>query len=505
MNTPPANIATGEQWRSFVAERVNAGERFAGLYGTGTGSGCRLSALLATSDGFELVSVDVNPDRAGQLAYPSLTVAVPSAFWYERAAADLSGLTPVGHPRLDPLLLPVAEGSAHPRPGQHNDENDADTVHSATPDGPVDVHGHGIFAISYGPVRSGVAESIEYLVETPGEDIPHINVRPHFKHRGIAKAFEGRSIPDGALVAERVEGITSVAHATAYAHAIESLTGTEVPVRAQMIRVVFAELERIANHLDVAMKLCDAAGLAVATSRFGWHKETVMRLVSALSGNRFGRNIVIPGGVSRDLPIPSAALVDEMRAITQRIESDARLAMKTPSLLDRFRGTGTLETAHAHQWGALGPVGRGSDVIDDNRWSRPTDGYPRITDGLYPARADGGDVMARLQVRWQEITTSFELIRRASAMLTREPSAALAGAVESADLGKEVGIGWAEAPHGEVLYAVEMNDGLIGRCFARTPSLHNLVLFHDVFNGDVLTDFAFNEFSFGLSYAGVAM
>jgi formate hydrogenlyase subunit 5 len=92
--------------------------------------------------------------------------------------------------------------------------------------GPVDVTGHGVFTLPLGPVRSGVYESIEFLIETPGEDIPHFNIRPHYKHRGIAKRFERLSVGDATLVAERVEGIASVAHALAFAHAVETLADT---------------------------------------------------------------------------------------------------------------------------------------------------------------------------------------------------------------------------------------------------------------------------------------
>ncbi len=139
---------------------------------------------------------------------------------------------------------------------------------------------------------------MEYLVETPGEAIPHLNMRIFYKHRGIAARFAGMTVADGVLLAERAEGIASVAHALAYCHAIEAIAGCEVPREAALVRVVHAELERIANHLDVAMRLADAAGLAVATARFALHKERVLRLVSGLCGSRFGRGVVVPGGVS---------------------------------------------------------------------------------------------------------------------------------------------------------------------------------------------------------------
>ena len=99
---------------------------------------------------------------------------------------------------------------------------------------PRHVVGPGLFTIPHGPVRSGVVESIEYLVETPGEDIPHLNMRLFYKHRGIEKRFEGMSPADGVLLAERTEGIASVAHAMAYCQAIERIAGTQVPWAAAL-------------------------------------------------------------------------------------------------------------------------------------------------------------------------------------------------------------------------------------------------------------------------------
>lgn len=497
-------LQTAELWRDDIVRSVAAGERFAGLYGTAVEGGCRLTAILAVPGGFELAPLHVTPDADGELSYPSLTPAVPSAFWYERAAADLSELVPLGHPRPDPLLLPVEEGSHRPRPGHGGPHGETGWIRVATPAAPSDVTGRGIFTIAYGPVRSGVTESIEYLVETPGEDIPRLNIRPHFKHRGVAKAFEGRTPEDGVLVAERVEGIASVAHALAFSHAVEQLSGVRPPAPARLGRVILAELERIANHLDVAMRLADAAGLAVANTRFAWHKESVLRITGRLTGSRFGRATVVPGGLARPLRLGDPhELAAEVAALRERIRADARLAMKTPSFLDRLRSTGRLTPERAREWGALGPIGRASGFVDDDRWTRPADSYPELVEGLAPAFEESGDVLGRLRVRWTEVDTSVRLIERACAALARAGEEPFR--VETAPDLSGLAVGWAEGPHGEVVHVVELDAGRIVRCFARTASLHDLALFHDIFTGDVLTDFAFDEFSFGLSAAGVAM
>jgi formate hydrogenlyase subunit 5 len=492
-----------DRWRAQVVEHVAAGYRFAGLYASHGVETAQLHALLVGGAWVSCLRARLTPDSDDSMSYPALTPDVPAAFWYERALHDLSGVVPIGHPRLDPLLLARRPGQPSPRPGYVDRAALDRHVHSSATEqrGPVDVGGGGVFTLPLGPVRSGVCESIEFLIETPGEDIPHLNIRPHYKHRGIAKRFETLPVADGILVAERVEGISSVAHALAFAHAAETLTGAAPPRRAQLVRVIHAELERIANHLDVVTRLCDAAGIAVPFARFGWHKECIMRLVSALCDNRFGRSVVRVGGITAEPRLQPAEVSAQLAVIVCRLRRDRNALMVDASFLDRLRGTGRLDPSLAASHGALGPVGRGSGCDDDAR-RRPYDGYAELPVGDGVAVDDQADALARLRVRWAEIDAAVELIRRACDRLSPISDTAIAAPVEVVD---GFALGWAEAAQGEVLYGLEVRDGVIGRCFARSASLHNMLLFHDVFGGDVFTDFPFIEASFGLCYAGVAM
>jgi Ni,Fe-hydrogenase III large subunit len=260
------------------------------------------------------------------------------------------------------------------------------------------------------------------------------------------------------------------------------------------------------------MRLCDAAGLAVATARFSLHKETVLRLVGHLCGSRFGRGVVVPGGVAALPRAGPADLLARLARLDRAVRADAAALMGTSSFLDRLRRTGPLRAERAREHGALGPVGRASGYDDDDRSARPYDGYAAL--GL-PERPpqDEGDAMSRLQVRWDEVSGAMRLLRAAAEELAR------AGDVAAADLRAAGGaglraagavtdgraVGWAEAPQGEVLYDLRIEDGRITRCRPRSASFHNLPLFHEVFAGDILTDFPFIEASFGLSVAGVAL
>ena len=183
-----------------LTRAADAGSRFAGLFATARPDGLLLTAHLAGPGGVRTLEATL-PAGAGR--YPALTPRLRAAFWYEREIHDLFGVIPAGHPRLEPLVLPLGRGARRPQPGTPGRAAVAEPYPRALPR---HVTGPGMFTIPHGPVRSGVVESMEYLVETPGEDIPHLNMRVFYKHRGVEKRYEGMTAGDGVLLAERTEG-----------------------------------------------------------------------------------------------------------------------------------------------------------------------------------------------------------------------------------------------------------------------------------------------------------
>ncbi|MHB1988836.1 MAG: hydrogenase large subunit [Acidimicrobiales bacterium] len=470
--------------------------RLAGLFVVPGEPGLRLLAVIA---GTEAISVVTTTLPAGVNSYRSVTALVPGADWYEREIHDLYGLVAIGHPDLDPLVLPLGGDADPPRPG----------LRRATPrltpsDEPLAalVSGEGIFTISYGPVRSGVFEAIEYVVETPGEDIPRVQTRIHYKHRGVDAAFIGRGVEDGVLLAERTEGVASVAHATAFCQALERLSLRDIPPPAELVRALHAELERMANHLDSTIRHTEAAGQAVAFARLTLHKERLMQFRAALCGSRFGRGVVVPGGVSGPPLIDMSDVISWLDALEHDLRADMRLLMRTPSFLDRLRGTGLLPLPLLRARGALGPLARGSGSPEDVRSSRPYDAYRHVD--FVSASHDGCDALARQLVRNDEMWTSVNIIRQVVDEL--DAIGHLSAASWTAPLEQETGegFGWAEAPQGEVLYFVAVEGGVLTKVKPRSASFHNLALFTAAFPKDITTDFAFIEASFGFSVAGVA-
>jgi formate hydrogenlyase subunit 5 len=413
-----------------------------------------------------------SPLPAHDPTYASLSLTLPACELAERELHDREGVLPLGHPRLEPVLRP-----------------DPDDLRRR-------IDGDEAFLIPYGPIRSGVFETIQYVVETGGEDVLALDVRPYFKHRGLEERFAGLGLDHAGQLAERVAGIAAVAHASAFALAVERALGVEAPPLAQLWRAVHAELERIANHLDVAARLAEDAALSVGAARMTILKEDVMRLRAAACGSRFGRGAVAPGGLGSPPALAPAELGRWVGVFERDLARDRRLLLRTTSFTDRLIGSGRLDAATIEALGGVGPVARAAGFPADARFERPYDAYRRL--GFEVVTADAGDAMARLEVRFGEIAQSLHLIRQAVDRLEAAPGLLRSGLPARAG----AAFGWAEAPQGELVYWVELAGGRIERVRISSPSLHNWPVFVSSFRGDVLTDFSFIEHSFGLTTAG---
>ena len=461
---------------------ANAAGRLMMLFVTESTPGRReLSAIIRADD----LTIRVR-SQLGAESYPSVTPRVPAAHWFEREIHDLWGIVPDGHPRLEPLVR------HSPDQGEISLSPNGD---SAEHRGGERLTGPGVFVIPYGPVRSGVFEAAQFLVQTGGEDVAYCAQRLFFKRRGAERRLCEVPLELAVLVAERVSGTSSIAHALAFSHAVEALAQTEVPMRAQAIRRTLAELERLYNHLESTVRECEDASLSVAQAQFAALKERLHRLAGEVVGNRFLRGAVVPGGVRTDLDAGRAGLIlttlDEWERDWRRVLA---VLLRTDSFLDRLVSTGPLSYEDARDFGCVGPVARGSGVDGDTRRDLPYDGYG----GFEVARHRDGDAMARMEVRFHEVSASLDLIREALGCL---PDGALT--TPTGDFTQDAALGAAESARGETLYWLEPNDPKsLGFCKLRAASFVNFGIFNRVFDSQVLTDFSFIEHSLGLSPAG---
>jgi formate hydrogenlyase subunit 5 len=468
---------------ALATELERLGGRLMMLFASGRdGDALELHAIVRSDDGL----IRLRAPLQGR-SYPAVTPRVPAAHWFEREIHDLFRIVPEGHPRLEPLVHHPPDQGEVMLPG----DQDVRLEHR----GAERLAGPGVFVIPYGPVRSGVFEAAQFLVQTGGEDVAYLAQRLFFKRRGAERRICEVPPEQAVLVAERVSGTSSVAHALAFSHAIESLSVTEVPPRAAAIRRILAELERLYNHLEATVRECEDASLSVAQAQFAVLKERLHRLAGAVVGNRYLRGAVVPGGTRIDF---GAAALDLIGATLEGWARDWQrvlgVLLRTDSFLDRLVSAGPLSAEDARDFACVGPVARGSEMDLDTRRDLPYDGYPAFV----VARHSGGDAMARMEVRFQEVSTSLELIREAVGGLASGSTLARLGTFEH-----DCALGAAESARGETLYWLEAGDARgLRLCKLRAASFVNFGVFNRVFDSQVLTDVSFIEHSLGLSPAG---
>jgi formate hydrogenlyase subunit 5 len=457
-----------DQFSSAVHELHEAQARFVTIFLTVTPDRT-LTGVFALCGQLVLLRASVAADRL--LRDDRIGSWWPSADWAERELHEREGA---------PSL-----------PGERRlTEPDADRLDQS-------VSGLDVFTIPFGPVRSGIFEAIQFQIETGGEDIPRLQTRPFFKHRGIEARFTGLTPEVGVHVAERVAGIASCAYASAFSHAIEQALGVTPPPRAQSWRALYCELERVACHLDVIAKEAETTALYIGQARFQILKERVQRLRAQLTGSRFGRGVILPGGVRAEGMIDVDQVCQAMDELERDLARDRALFVGTASMTDRLIGGGRLPRELVERYGAVGPVARGSGVSTDARHERPYGDYDRL--GIRVVVRREGDAMARINVRFGELSESLRISRQAVEHLRRRDGH-LRTSLPAGGTG--AACGWAEAPQGELLFWVEIVDGVVGHVHIASPSLRNWALFDHAFPKDVLTDFAFIEHSFGLTPAG---
>jgi Ni,Fe-hydrogenase III large subunit len=452
----------------------------------------RLTAVLEvpTDPTWLVVHADLS-----QPAFPSLTQTSHAASWYERDILEMHGLVPQGHPAPAPLRQPPSTGENRLRGRRHLHTEDPEQRHKAV-GGPA-VTGQGVFRLPLGPVRSGPQESGGFSFMSGGEDIVVVDMTLGFKFRGIERMAEGHPPDEVIQLAERLAGISSFANALAFTRAAERALGASVPPAEEFTRTLFAELERVYSHLGTISRLAEATGLLVAGAQYGLLKEEALRAAGRLSGHRYLRGVLRLG--STEL-VPQE--VDRRwlhRQVTEWVTHTKRLRhllQETSTFVDRLESTAFLRPEYAAEHNLVGPVGRACAIDHDVRRDHPYGAYSQV-EFQVPVVADG-DAKARYQVHALELEQSLAIITQ---LLEKWPTNSPPPSPPSVRAGSA--LGWAEAPGGQALHFVTLDDeGLVSRWRARPPAVVNWHPFaHACASGNNLTDYPVIEASFAISHA----
>ena len=483
-----------DAWLATARSTRASGGRLVTLWGSGRGAaGCAMTAAYATQDGLLWLDLALPP---GQATYPDLAPLFPAAGRMQRAQHELLGIAAVGAVDTRPWLnhgiwpadwFPLREGNGLPPPGPAADYPF------------VPVTGDGVHEIAVGPVHAGIIEPGHFRFSVVGEKLLRLVARLGYAHKGIDALF-ARTAPDaGHRLAGRISGDSTVAYAWAYCMALENVWRVAVPPRAQWLRAMLLERERVANHLGDLGALGNDAGFAFGLTRFARLREDWLRLNGTAFGHRLLMDCIVPGGVATDLaPDAAARLLAQCDAAEAEVLRLKTIYEEHAGLQDRFLTTGRVTPPLAARLGLTGLAGRASGQAFDLRTDHPLPPYDGL--GANMATHRGGDVAARVTVRFEEVLESLRLLR---AMLGGLP----AGAVRPAALPPTragLGGGWVEGWRGEVFVALELAaDGQrIRRCHCHDPSWHNWLALEHAVMGNIVPDFPLINKSFNLSYSG---
>ncbi|MPW20271.1 Ni,Fe-hydrogenase III large subunit [Paraburkholderia sp. CNPSo 3157] len=474
------------------------GGRMISLWGKEAATGAFVvSAAYAMEDGLLWAQLPVARDDDGDAGYPDLSSIFPCASRMQRTIYDLLGVRATGAADTRPWLnhgnwpadyFPLQKLSSGT---ERFESQEADYAF-------VPVAGDGVHEIAVGPIHAGTIEPGHFRFSVVGEKVLRLEERLGYAHRGIERLFEQTPALLGQRVAARIAGDTTVAFSWAYCMAVERAWNVFVPPRAQWLRALLLERERVANHLGDLGALGNDAGFAFGLAQFSRMKEDWLRLNDRVFGHRYLMDQIVPGGVARDVAADFiAALADQCERIEAEVRVMQRIYDDQSGLQDRFAGAGRLAANVATHFSVCGLAARASGLKIDVRADHPYAPYHEVEAQV--VTDNRCDVAARVAVRFNEVYESLRLI---CAFLDGLPDGDIA---ESIDAGQppSCGVGWVEGWRGDVFVAIETGEnGTISRCHCHDPSWQNWPALEHAIIGNIVPDFPLINKSFNLNYAG---
>jgi Ni,Fe-hydrogenase III large subunit len=411
---------------------------------------------------------------------------------------DMFGVVAAGHP--DPRRLVNHENVPM---GTHPLRKDfawnTKMKHDDVPFPMLHVEGNGIYEIPVGPIHAGIIEPGHFRFNVAGERIITLEGKLFFTHKGVEKLLEGKTVSAALPFVERISDDSAASHALTFAQAVEAIAGTKVSEKAELLRTLMVELERITMHIhDMANIAGMGTGFTIMAAQGFRIKEKLVRLSEEILGNRFWRGFIVPGGVERDLDKSELKKIEhELKEIVEEMHYILSIGLESDGLLERMVSTGVLKPEVARAYGAVGLPFRATDQKMDVRADHPYAAYDKLK--FQVITKTGGDVFARYMVRVEEMDNSFEMIKEIVEMLHKAE-----GKVKvELKPGKGEALAAVEGWRGEILHYVRLNEkGVIERMAVRDPSFCNWPLFGEIGPGNIVPDFPLCNKSLNLSYSG---
>ena len=478
-------------FQQAILQGVDSGQRVCALFGDASPHAgmTQLYVVMADDERNRLWAGRTQIEGA---QFPSLTPQCPQVHMFEREIAEQYGLKPIGHPWLKPVR--------YHRSTTGRDAWDRPADQEILP-GVCDffrVEGEEVHEVAVGPVHASIIEPGHFRFQCHGESVFHLEIALGYQHRGVERAMIGG--PDNRSIhyAETLAGDTTIAHAMSYCQMLEALTRCQKSARAQTLRGIALELERLANHVGDLGAIAGDVGFLPTSSYCGRIRGDFLNMTALLCGSRFGRGMIRPGGVGFD--IDDALAAEILRRLDKAYRETAgavNLIWDTPSVMARLEDTGALPRQVAIELGVVGPAARAAGLVRDVRQDQPQGIFQFAS--IPVSSCDTGDVLGRAYVRWLEIQRSIKFIREQIATLPAGEPRAKVGAPAPDSFAVTLNEGW----RGEICHvALTDKQGRFARYKIVDPSFHNWPALAYVLRDQEISDFPLINKSFNLSYCG---
>lgn len=481
-----------DDFRRTIIDAVTDGGRVSALFGDVDPVANAVQIYAVVSDPLR-AQLHVGRTTLASDRFPSLTPDCPQVHLFEREIAEQYGVVPEGHPWFKPVRFHTSY-----RPGHDAFGRPAGTKPIVGVTDFFRIEGEEIHEVAVGPVHAGVIEPGHFRFQCHGETVFHLEISLGYQHRGAERTLVGGPNKRTIHTMETVAGDTSIGHATAYCQAAEALAGCHVSARAEVLRGVALELERLANHTgDLGALSGDVAFLPTA-AYCGRLRGDFLNLSALLCGSRFGRGMVRPGGVAFDLDdARKAQFLERLESALRDVTVAAELLFDAASVQARFEGTGAVSRDDCLALCLVGPAARACGVDCDVRHDFPG-GIFRFAQ-IPVSTWTTGDVFARAFVRWLEIQRSVEFIRRQLRSFPNGACTTKLGVLRPDHLAVSLVEGW----RGEICHvALTDEQGRFSRYKIVDPSFHNWTGLAMSLRDQQISDFPLCNKSFNLSYCG---
>ena len=482
----PRAIVSEDGWQAATGELVAGRATLLGLWGE---PAAVHMALLAEPNEITVVSFE-----SADGWFPSVARVHPPALRLERTIHDLFGLEPRRASDIRPWLDHGAWGGQAPL-----GRNKRSSAGKAEPYRFLSAEGEGLHQVAVGPVHAGIIEPGHFRFTANGEHVVRLEQRLGYVHKGIEAMLLGASLDQAARLACRTSGDSTVAYGFAYARAVEAALQIAAPPRPQYLRALMAEIERLANHFGDIGAICNDASFALMHAQTGILRERCLRAADAAFGHRLMMDVIVPGGVARDIALGGTDQIRQLAAEIKKVFPRlVELYDNTASLQDRTVTTGIVKREYARQFGAGGAIGRASGRAFDARRAIGYAPYDQLS--FEVPVLDAGDVNARVWIRIREVEQSLKLIDQILERLPRgETKIPITPKSEACE-----GMALVEAFRGDVLVWLRLDaDGRIARCHLRDASWFQWPLLETAIEHNIVADFPLCNKSFNCSYSGV--